>query len=113
MKHRKRTHYKKISIAAVTLGIVGIPTAAMACLDTQESGAATATGRHVRPSHSVPTTSAPTPDTSLQNLAGDASIPIETVEPSTASTPPAPVSHRPHKTKPSTGATKPPRRRSP
>ncbi|MGW6824404.1 CAP domain-containing protein [Streptomyces sp. NPDC055005] len=108
MKHRKRTHYKKISIAAVTLGIVGIPTAAMACLDTQESGAATATGRHVRPSHSVPTTSAPTPDASLQNLAGDASTPITTVEPSTASTPPAPVGHRPHKTKPSTGAKKPP-----
>ncbi|MEU9416924.1 CAP domain-containing protein [Streptomyces sp. NPDC048272] len=107
-KHRKRTHYKKISIAAVTLGIVGIPTAAMACLDTQESGAATAAGRHVRPSHSVPTTGAPTPDASLQNQAGNASTPIATVEPPTPVTTSTPVVERPHKAKPYTGAKKPP-----
>ncbi|MER5933543.1 CAP domain-containing protein [Streptomyces sp. NPDC002054] len=35
-KHRKKTHYKKIAIGAVAVGIVGIPTTAMACLDTDE-----------------------------------------------------------------------------
>ncbi|MGG8408935.1 CAP domain-containing protein [Streptomyces sp. 12297] len=38
-KHRKNPHYKKIAIGAVTLGVVGIPTA-MAGLGTQEAGAA-------------------------------------------------------------------------
>ncbi|MEV7611939.1 CAP domain-containing protein [Streptomyces sp. NPDC089799] len=37
-KHRKSTHYRKISIAALAVGIVGVPTAAMACLNTQDSG---------------------------------------------------------------------------
>ncbi|MEV6733259.1 CAP domain-containing protein [Streptomyces sp. NPDC051364] len=75
-KHRKkRTHYKKITIAAVTLGIVGIPTAAMACLDTQEAGSARAAGRHhgMRPSHS-----APSPSESIQIQAGPADAPVET-----------------------------------
>ncbi|MEU8570502.1 CAP domain-containing protein [Streptomyces pathocidini] len=36
-KHRKKTHYRKITIAAVALGAMGIPTAAMACMDWQEN----------------------------------------------------------------------------
>ncbi|WP_030300388.1 CAP domain-containing protein [Streptomyces katrae] len=75
-KHRKkRTHYKKITIAAVTLGVVGIPTAAMACLDTQEAGSSRAAGRHhgMRPFHS-----APSPSESLQIQAGPADAPVET-----------------------------------
>ncbi|MER6198653.1 CAP domain-containing protein [Streptomyces sp. NPDC001586] len=37
-KHRKKTPYRKIVIAVGALGIVGIPTAAMACFDTDDSG---------------------------------------------------------------------------
>ncbi|MEV8533817.1 CAP domain-containing protein [Streptomyces sp. NPDC051211] len=59
-KHRKKTHYKKIAIGAVAVGIVGIPTAAMACLDTQETGAARVTGQgSPRPSYSAPSLSVP------------------------------------------------------
>ncbi|MEE1752769.1 CAP domain-containing protein [Streptomyces sp. SP18CS02] len=39
-KHRKKTHFKKIAIGAFTVGIVGIPTTAMACLYPEEPGAA-------------------------------------------------------------------------
>ncbi|MGW1885566.1 CAP domain-containing protein [Streptomyces sp. NPDC001970] len=35
-KHRRKTHYRKIAIAAVTLGAVGVPSVAMACMDPQE-----------------------------------------------------------------------------
>ncbi|MFD8985728.1 CAP domain-containing protein, partial [Streptomyces sp. NPDC059564] len=37
-KHRKKTHYRKIAVAVGALAIVGVPTAATACLDTQETG---------------------------------------------------------------------------
>ncbi|MFI1966205.1 CAP domain-containing protein [Streptomyces pathocidini] len=36
-KHRKKTHYRKITIAAVAIGAMGIPTAAMACMDWREN----------------------------------------------------------------------------
>ncbi|MGR4878186.1 CAP domain-containing protein [Streptomyces sp. LARHCF249] len=76
-KHRKRKHYKKISIAAVTLGIVGIPTAAIACLDTQETAATRAFGRQgPRPFPSAPSPSAPLP-----TQADPAATPIGTPEP--------------------------------
>ncbi|RKT08618.1 uncharacterized protein YkwD [Streptomyces sp. 3211.6] len=39
-KHRKKTHYRKIAVAVGALAIVGVPTAAMACLDPQETGPA-------------------------------------------------------------------------
>ncbi|MEG3626316.1 CAP domain-containing protein [Streptomyces poriticola] len=35
-KHRKKTHHRKITIAAVALGAVAVPSAAMACLSPQE-----------------------------------------------------------------------------
>ncbi|AWI29826.1 CAP domain-containing protein [Streptomyces tirandamycinicus] len=35
-KHRRKTHYRKITIAAVALGAVAVPSVAMACLDPQE-----------------------------------------------------------------------------
>ncbi|MEU9007425.1 CAP domain-containing protein [Streptomyces sp. NPDC048551] len=44
-KHRKKTHYRKIAVAAGALAVVGVPTAAMACLGPQDSG-------HVRPAAS-------------------------------------------------------------
>jgi uncharacterized protein YkwD len=37
-KHRKNTHYRRIVIAAVAAGTVGIPSAAMACTDWPDSG---------------------------------------------------------------------------
>ncbi|MFD3539174.1 CAP domain-containing protein [Streptomyces sp. NPDC058662] len=37
-KHRKKTHQRKIAIAVGALAIVGVPTAAMACLGPQDSG---------------------------------------------------------------------------
>ncbi|MEU8844295.1 CAP domain-containing protein [Streptomyces roseus] len=93
-KHRKKTHYKKITIAAVTLGLVGIPTAAMACLHTNEAGGAKAGGRHgVRPSHT-----APSPTESVQTLADPAQDPL----PADTATPPpaAPTTQAPEPTRP-------------
>jgi uncharacterized protein YkwD len=36
-KHCRKTHYRKITIAAVAIGALGIPTGAMACMDWQEN----------------------------------------------------------------------------
>ncbi|GFH38821.1 CAP domain-containing protein [Streptomyces pacificus] len=35
-KHRRKTHYRKMTIAAVALGAVAVPSVAMACLDPRE-----------------------------------------------------------------------------
>ncbi|WP_411102736.1 CAP domain-containing protein [Streptomyces sp. cmx-4-9] len=104
-KHRKKRHSKKISIAAVTLGIVGIPTAAMACLDTGSGGSPTA-GRHtVRPVHAAPSPSVPLP---VENQAA----PVETAAPAapvTEATPSAvQTSPAPEQTAPATEAPRPP-----
>ncbi|MFD3548769.1 CAP domain-containing protein [Streptomyces sp. NPDC058655] len=37
-KHRKKTHHRKTVVAVGVLAIVGVPTAAMACWDTQDTG---------------------------------------------------------------------------
>lgn len=37
-KHRKDKHYRRIVIAAVALGAVGVPSVAMACADWRDSG---------------------------------------------------------------------------
>ncbi|MFJ3308757.1 CAP domain-containing protein [Streptomyces sp. NPDC086549] len=37
-KHRKNTHYRRIVIATVAVGAVGIPSAAMACTDWPDGG---------------------------------------------------------------------------
>lgn len=98
-KHRKkRTHYKKISIAAVTLGIVGIPTAAMACLNNQHDGAARAAGRH----HTHASHHTPSPGESIPSLAWPTDTPIETAVPTEQATP------APQTTAPSTAPAKPP-----
>ncbi|MFF2196746.1 CAP domain-containing protein [Streptomyces sp. NPDC058157] len=39
-KHRKKTHYRKIAVAVGALAMVGVPTAAMACLGPQGTGPA-------------------------------------------------------------------------
>jgi uncharacterized protein YkwD len=36
-KHHRKTHYRKITIAAVAIGALGIPTGAMACMDRQKN----------------------------------------------------------------------------
>ncbi|GAA0300481.1 hypothetical protein GCM10010302_43820 [Streptomyces polychromogenes] len=36
-KHRKKTHYRKIAVAVGALAVVGVPTAAMACLGPQDT----------------------------------------------------------------------------
>ncbi|MER5527670.1 CAP domain-containing protein [Streptomyces sp. NPDC002677] len=38
-RHRKNTHYRRIAIAVVAVGTVGIPSAAMACTNWPDSGA--------------------------------------------------------------------------
>ncbi|WP_055489121.1 CAP domain-containing protein [Streptomyces sp. TP-A0356] len=37
-KHRKETHYRRIVIAAVAIGTVGVPSVAVACADWRDSG---------------------------------------------------------------------------
>ncbi|MET9959815.1 CAP domain-containing protein [Streptomyces sp. NPDC006326] len=103
-KHRKRTqHKKKIFIAAATLGIVGIPTAAMACLGPQGSGAAKADGeQYKRPSYSAPSYSASFPGAPVESRPGGAGTPVETVQPTAQPT------EAPQEAKPSTEATKRP-----
>ncbi|MFJ3908739.1 CAP domain-containing protein [Streptomyces vinaceus] len=101
-KHRKKTRYKKITIAAVTLGLVGIPTAAMACLHTNEAGGVKAGGRHgMRPSHT-----APSPAESIQTVADPAQdpLPAETATP----TPAAPTTQAPEPTEPAAEPTRQP-----
>ncbi|MGW0394516.1 CAP domain-containing protein [Streptomyces sp. NPDC003042] len=54
-KHRKKKPFKRIAIAVGALGIVGVPTAAMACLDTEDTGRVRATSQQeTRPWDSVP-----------------------------------------------------------
>ncbi|OKK15990.1 hypothetical protein AMK16_24910 [Streptomyces sp. CB00455] len=52
-KHRRKTHHRKIAVAVGALAIVGVPTAAMACLGPQGAGPTRpAAARHeARPWH--------------------------------------------------------------
>ncbi|WP_063831360.1 CAP domain-containing protein [Streptomyces sp. NRRL F-2664] len=45
-KHRKKKQYRKIVIGVSALGIVGVPTAAMACFDTGDDSGRTRTVSH-------------------------------------------------------------------
>ncbi|MFF5445597.1 CAP domain-containing protein [Streptomyces sp. NPDC012888] len=64
-KHRKKRHYKKATIAAVTLGVMGIPTAAMACLDLQEEPRTVRAADRWTP---APSLDLPAPETALPVL---------------------------------------------
>ncbi|MEU1896268.1 CAP domain-containing protein [Streptomyces pristinaespiralis] len=44
-KHRRTTHYRKITIAALAVAAVGVPSAAMACMDPQGSQDSRSHGR--------------------------------------------------------------------
>ncbi|GGZ92138.1 hypothetical protein GCM10010371_59860 [Streptomyces subrutilus] len=107
-KHRKSRRYKKISIAAVALGIVGVPTAALACLDGRGTGGATADGgQDLRAAHA----GAP-----LRSPAGGQATQVQTPAP-TAPTAPTPVATTATPTAPAAPApratTDPPQRTQP
>ncbi|MFD9338453.1 CAP domain-containing protein [Streptomyces sp. NPDC060028] len=58
-KHRKKKPFKKIAIAVGALGIAAVPTAAMACWDTQDTGSTRAASRHEnRPWQGAPSATA-------------------------------------------------------
>ncbi|WP_328399001.1 CAP domain-containing protein [Streptomyces sp. NBC_00390] len=50
-KHRRTTHYRKITITAVALSAVAVPSAAMACWDPQASQENRSAGQWERTSH--------------------------------------------------------------
>ncbi|MET9883805.1 CAP domain-containing protein [Streptomyces sp. NPDC006430] len=58
-KHRKKTSYKKIVIGVGALAIVGVPTAAMACFDTQDNGRTRTASKHERRPWQYAPTAAP------------------------------------------------------
>ncbi|MFD4243966.1 CAP domain-containing protein [Streptomyces sp. NPDC058525] len=101
-KHRKKKHYRKISIAAVTLGIVAVPTAAIACFDTQETAGARASerqgSRHYSPG-------APSPTVPLQTQADPVAAPVEAPVPTAPAEQP-PVEPQP--VEPPAATTEPP-----
>ncbi|MFG2292336.1 CAP domain-containing protein [Streptomyces sp. NPDC048603] len=72
-KHRKSTHYRKISIAALAVGIVGVPTAAMACLDSGESGSGKRASQSQPEQRSVPVAVRSTPTATAGQVHGGGS----------------------------------------
>ncbi|MEU9084997.1 CAP domain-containing protein [Streptomyces sp. NPDC048357] len=88
-KHRKKKPYRKIVIAVGALGIVGVPTAAMACFDTDDSGRTrTASHQGQRPWHYTP---AATPSTPAPVDVPTAPSSLPAAEPSTPAAPAQPV----------------------
>ncbi|KJY25013.1 CAP domain-containing protein [Streptomyces katrae] len=83
-KHRKKTHYRKIAVAVGALAIVGVPTAAMACLDPQETGRAHTAATAWQERH---------PSSSGPEAQPQAEVPVETGPASELpdEVPPAPV----------------------
>ncbi|WP_405440932.1 CAP domain-containing protein [Streptomyces avidinii] len=101
-KHRKKSSYKKIAIGVGTLAIVGVPTAAMACFDTQDDGNSrtrTASHQQQRPWQYAPSATpstlapvdAPLPVTSPSSSPAEASpsSPAAPSQPVVETTPPA------------------------
>ncbi|MFD9357533.1 CAP domain-containing protein [Streptomyces sp. NPDC060031] len=83
-KHRKKKPFKKIAIAVGALGIAAVPTAAMACWDTQDTGSTRTASRHEnRPWQGSPsaTASSPAPVTPV--------TPVTPVDVQPPSSPPA------------------------
>ncbi|MEV7546425.1 CAP domain-containing protein [Streptomyces sp. NPDC089915] len=80
-KHRKKTHYRKIAVAVGALTIVGVPTAAMACLDPRDGG----------PAHTA--AAAPRQDPSLLGTQAPPRVepPVEAPVEAPAAVPPAPA----------------------
>ncbi|MFG2991395.1 CAP domain-containing protein [Streptomyces sp. NPDC048257] len=116
-KHRKKSSYKKIVIGVGALAIVGVPTAAMACFDTQDDGNSrtrTVSHQQQRPwqyaPSATPSTSAPVdvplPATSPSSPAeASPSSPAEPSQPVVETTPP--TQQRPEPAKPPVATKKP------
>ncbi|MFD3328428.1 CAP domain-containing protein [Streptomyces sp. NPDC058701] len=100
-KHRKKTHHRKMVIAVGALAVVGVPGAAMACLDTRDTGPIrnTAAQQDSRPWQNAPfgTPAAqqpveiPVPDSAPAGPDIAPEAPAEPAEqPAAETTPPAP-----------------------
>ncbi|MFJ4776042.1 CAP domain-containing protein [Streptomyces sp. NPDC088762] len=100
-KHRKKTHHRKIAVAVGALAIVGLPTAAMACLgpegsDPVRTAASPYDGRHWQGAGSGGTGWQPPVEAPVQ--AGDPAAPVAdpgapgepVAEPAVETAPPAP-----------------------
>ncbi|MEV6951270.1 CAP domain-containing protein [Streptomyces sp. NPDC051183] len=107
-KHRKKKPLKKIAIAVGALGIVAVPTAAIACFDTQDTGRTQAKSRpESRPwqdaSPAAATSQAPVVPVDVPSPsstpAASPSSPVASAQPVVQTSPPAP---------PQTQAPKPP-----
>ncbi|WP_020552764.1 CAP domain-containing protein [Embleya scabrispora] len=93
-----------MAIAAATLGIIGVPTAAMACIAPQGPGATknvAGVTRNVGNQSTHPSSSRPLPGTPVPSWTDSAADPTGGTQPTAKTT------HTPHKRKP-TGMTKPP-----
>ncbi|MCY0943830.1 CAP domain-containing protein [Streptomyces antarcticus] len=96
-KHRKTAHHRKMLIAVGALTVVGVPSAAMACLDTQDTGPirATAAQRDTNPWQDNPFGS-PTPQPPSEAPAQDGAPADPGAEPAAPAEPAAqPVAEPP------------------
>ncbi|MEU9164294.1 CAP domain-containing protein [Streptomyces sp. NPDC048424] len=113
-KHRKKKPYRKIVIAVGVLGIVGVPTAAMACFDTQDGGRTqNASHQQRRPwqyaPSATPSTAAPVdvvPTAPSSPPAAEPSSPVEAPAQPVVDTPP-PAQEQPQPAKPPAATKKP------
>ncbi|MFG2617229.1 CAP domain-containing protein [Streptomyces sp. NPDC048507] len=82
-KHRKKTHYKKIAVAVGALAVVGVPTAAMACLDPQGSDhvRSAASRQDSRPWQDAPLTGAGSRPVQAETPEAPEAAPAEAVRP--------------------------------
>ncbi|MFJ3877787.1 CAP domain-containing protein [Streptomyces sp. NPDC090077] len=94
-KHRKKTHYRKIAVAVGALAVVGVPTAAMACLDTQDGGRVRPAAAQLDVPFEAPgaplPAQAPVPAAAPVQPAADAPAPVEPVAEEPAAEPAEPV----------------------
>ncbi|MGW7441471.1 CAP domain-containing protein [Streptomyces sp. NPDC054849] len=110
-KHRKKKQYRKIVIAVSALGIVGVPTAAMACFDSDDDGRTRAASRQDQRPRQYAPVAAPTtqPPVEAPLPSAPPSSPAEAA-PSSPAAPAQPVvqtSQAPQPAKPPAATTKP------
>lgn len=99
-KHRRKTHYRQITIAAVAIGAVAVPSAAMACIDQPEDPAAQARHHQWRHTHSndwwqtkwgqKPTGGAPEAPTAAPSAPAGSQAPTAPSAPKATASPSAP-----------------------
>ncbi|MFI9648379.1 CAP domain-containing protein [Streptomyces sp. NPDC052040] len=92
-KHRKAGHYRRIAIAAVAVGAVGVPTAALACVDWRDGGDR---GTHTTAKTSTPVSWDHTDGQGRRPAAADGSAtPSATPTPSASTSKPAAPKRKP------------------